>query len=134
MSIKGSCACGAVEYESTGAVYGFTNCHCSYCRKATGADYSSVLIVAADGFNFTKGEGDLACYELEPGSKRYFCKHCGGPLISKTDENKAITIIRAGTIDGDPDIKPTQHIWVSDKAPWIEICDSLPQHAEFPAE
>lgn len=36
-----------------------------------------------------------------------------------------------GTLDDDPTIRPTKHIWVPSKAPWFEITDDLPQHAEL---
>jgi hypothetical protein len=36
-----------------------------------------------------------------------------------------------GVLDEAPSLRPTHHIWVSSKAPWFEITDDLPQHAEF---
>jgi len=33
-----------------------------------------------------------------------------------------------GTTDGDPQCRPTLHIFVGSKAPWHEITDALPQH------
>jgi hypothetical protein len=35
-----------------------------------------------------------------------------------------------GTLDDDPGVRPSAHVWVSSKAPWWEITDDLPQHAE----
>ena len=32
----------------------------------------------------------------------------------------------------EPTIRPTGHIFVGSKAPWYEIPDDLPQHAEYP--
>ena len=40
-------------------------------------------------------------------------------------------VLRVGTIDGDPGARPTRHIWVSQKAPWYEILDDLPQLEEM---
>ena len=37
-----------------------------------------------------------------------------------------------GTLDDDPEIKPSPHIYVGSKAPWHEITDKLPQFKEFP--
>ena len=37
-----------------------------------------------------------------------------------------------GTLDDDPGIKPSVHIFVADKAPWFEISDRLPQYTEMP--
>ena len=35
-----------------------------------------------------------------------------------------------GVLDDDPGVRPAMHIFVGSKAPWLEIADGLPQHAE----
>jgi hypothetical protein len=40
-------------------------------------------------------------------------------------------IVRVGSLDDDPGGRPLVHIWVSQRAPWHEISDSLPQFEEF---
>jgi hypothetical protein len=40
--------------------------------------------------------------------------------------------VRAGTLDSDPGVRPAGHIWVSEKAPWFEIADGLPQFQKGP--
>jgi hypothetical protein len=37
--------------------------------------------------------------------------------------------IPAGTLDGDPGIRPQGHVFVEFKAPWFDITDSLPRFA-----
>jgi hypothetical protein len=37
-----------------------------------------------------------------------------------------------GTLVDDPGITPSMHIFVASKAPWYEITDNLPQHANLP--
>jgi hypothetical protein len=32
-----------------------------------------------------------------------------------------------GTLDDDPGVRPSRHIFVGSKAPWYEIGDALPQ-------
>ena len=41
-----------------------------------------------------------------------------------------VVSVRAGTLDGDPGLRPTIHIYVGSKAPWCDICDDLPQKPE----
>jgi hypothetical protein len=45
-----------------------------------------------------------------------------------------LALCPAGNLDGDLGIKPQSHIFAGSKAPWYEIADSLPQHAEYPPE
>jgi hypothetical protein len=40
--------------------------------------------------------------------------------------------VAAGTLDGDPGVRPREHIFVGSKAPWHEITDALPQYAQWP--
>lgn len=128
--IKGSCHCGQVEYESTGKVMRFVNCHCEDCRKVSGAAFSSSLVVEAGGFSVTKGEDKLTAYESSPGKFRCFCKNCGSPIVARMNYKPEIVIIRAGVLDQLGDEKPTAHIWVCAKAPWCDINDDLQQYHE----
>ena len=34
--------------------------------------------------------------------------------------------------NGDPGVRPGEHIFVKSKAPWYEIADALPQFEEWP--
>jgi hypothetical protein len=45
-----------------------------------------------------------------------------------------LALCPAGNLAGELGIKPEGHIFVSSKAPWYNIADSLPQHAEYPPE
>ena len=37
-----------------------------------------------------------------------------------------------GTLDGDPGMRPREHIFVGSKAPWYAIADRLPQYDQWP--
>lgn len=128
--IKGSCHCGAVQWESAGRLHRFANCHCEDCRKINGASFSSNLVMDASGFQITKGEEVVTRYESSPGKYRCFCSRCGSPVHTFMNAKPDIVILRVGTVDGDPALRPQMHIWVSAKAPWYEILDNLPQHPE----
>jgi hypothetical protein len=109
------------------------NCHCSTCRRAHGTAFSTVLPVAKAGFRWTSGEELLRWYESSPGKKRWFCGTCGSHLISTRDANTESVLLRAGSIDGDPGLRPIAHAWVGSKADWWEIPDDLQQFEEgFP--
>lgn len=128
--IKGSCHCGAVNYESTGKLLRFSNCHCDDCRKVSGAAFSSSLVVESSGFRITKGEDNLTAYESTPGKFRCFCRTCGSPIATRMNARPEVVIIRAGVLDEMEGKRPQMHIWVKAKAPWFEIRDDLPQYPE----
>lgn len=130
MVIKGSCLCGTVRYEVTGPVEVVGHCHCSICRKSHGAAFATWMIINSDQFRWTSGVESVAEYESSPGRERCFCKRCGSPLAAS--HAGQVTEVVLGTADGDPGVRPREHIFVGSKAPWYEITDSLPQSEEWP--
>src|SRR5687767_12371984 len=41
--IQGGCLCGAVRYEAAGQPYNITHCHCTDCRRSSGAAFVTPL-------------------------------------------------------------------------------------------
>jgi len=50
--------------------------------------------------------------------------------MPRLDPNRGIAVVPMGSLDDDPGIRPTAHIFVGSKAPWFEIADDLPQYKE----
>ena len=79
----GGCLCGRVRYQISGEVRDIVCCHCSKCRKAQGSAFATNGNVRADEFEFIAGEDELTGYQSSPGQAKYFCRHCGSPILSK---------------------------------------------------
>ena len=130
--IRGSCLCSSVRYEIRGPLGRITHCHCSQCRKAHGAAFGTYATVNQADFTFVSGEGDVASYASSPGVLRTFCKRCGSTLQFIRQSRPQSFSLAIGTLDDDPGIRPSHHIFVGSKAPWFELTDGLPQHEERP--
>jgi hypothetical protein len=130
MAITGSCLCGTVSYEITGSFKAAGHCHCSMCRKSHGAAFATWAHVNPDQFRWTSGVEFIARYESSPAKERCFCRKCGSPLV--LSDSGQITEVVLGSVDGDPGVRPGEHIFVGSKAPWYEIVDALPQYQEWP--
>jgi len=131
---KGACLCGAVRFEINGEINNIVYCHCSQCRKVQGSAFAVNGNLDADKFIFTQGEELLTAYESTPGQKKYFCKQCGSPIMSKTDTAPDKVRVRLGTIESDITERPGCHIFVGSKANWEEIGGDLPQYDEYEPE
>ncbi len=125
--LKGSCLCGGIRYEIDGEVGPITNCHCGQCRKASGASFATNASVSASSFRFVAGAELLREWESSPGKRRCFCGRCGSPILKRSADAPKTLRLRLGTLDGDPRRKPSRHIYVGSKAPWVEIIDDLPR-------
>lgn len=130
---RGRCLCGGVSYVVEGKPIRWWSCHCSRCRKARGAAYASNLFTTADGVRLVTGAELLDSYKVLEAKyfRQVFCRTCGSPL-PRIDAGRNYGIIPTGTLDDDPGARPQAHIYVASKAPWDDITDDLPQHAEFP--
>jgi hypothetical protein len=133
MSQQGSCLCKRVTYEITGELTDVLNCHCSMCRKLHAAAFRTRAKVAAQDWKTLTGEKFIKFYESSPGERKGFCSECGSSLFTKFDASPDVFSFPLGTLDTDPGVKATRHVFVGSKAPWFEITDDLPQFQEYDA-
>jgi hypothetical protein len=130
MSVQGSCLCGGIKYRVDGPFGKVVNCHCSMCRKATGAAFRTRAAVPAAAFHWLAGENLVSRYESSPGETRTFCRVCGATLATFFRDPPDQIGLALGTLDDDPRVTASAHVFVASKAPWFEITDDLPQFAE----
>jgi hypothetical protein len=100
-------------------------------RKAQGSAFATNGIVRATDFNIVSGESELTGYEATPGQTKYFCKHCGSPIISRSTNKPDEVRVRIGTIESDISERPQAHIFVTSKANWEDICGNIPMYDEY---
>lgn len=72
---RGSCHCGAVQFEAdldlTQSTY---RCNCAICRRTR----FWPAVAGEGGFRLLAGEGDLTKYLFNTRkNEHYFCRHCG---------------------------------------------------------
>lgn len=132
-AIQGSCLCGKVSYEITPPFGAFQYCHCSRCRKMTGSDHASNIFVKPDQFRWHDPDNLVKRYEHAQ-AEHYastFCSACGSRLPWLT-QSGAIVVVPAGTLDGDPGVRPTRNIFWASRASWYAPVDELPKFDERP--
>jgi hypothetical protein len=104
-------------------------CHCSTCQKNTGSAFSTNLAMPQNAVEIV-GD-DLATFEeyADAGSPpflRSFCSRCGSPISGRGEAYPGVVFIKAGTLDDPSWVKPTIHIWCSERQPWVHIDDGVP--------
>ena len=128
---RGRCYCGAVHFAVDGDFAYALNCHCSECRRVTGSAFKPFAGIARSRLALTAGQGSLLVVGDATADHDTHCAHCGSPLFSVVRDG-AYVHVALGTMQDDPGICPTAHIFTSSKAPWFTITDDLPQHEGFP--
>ena len=129
-TLRGSCLCGAVRFKIRGPLGAMSHCHCAMCRKAHGAAFGTYSRVKRGDFVLLTGEASIRSYRSSPTVTRTFCGTCGSTLQWISDDRPDALDIAIGTLDDDPGVRPSLHIFTASKAPWFEITDALPQRAE----
>jgi hypothetical protein len=132
--LRGSCLCGNVTYEIRGSPLVMYYCHCGMCRRATGSSFATNMLIREADLVVTSGKSLIKAFQSSPGEYRYFCSECGSPIYGKAETRKGKVSVRCGTLQDDPLVRPSAHVYAASRAPWIEVCDQLPQFAESSQE
>jgi|SRR5579859_1485637 len=124
-TLRGGCLCGAIAFEVIDAFRYSMNCHCSECRKATGSAFKPFAGIERTKLTIKKGEEQRSLFGDDHGHD-VRCRSCGSLLFSVVREGAFVHVALGSLADG-PSIRPAAHIFVSEKAPWYDISDGLPQ-------
>src|SRR5882724_13318284 len=125
---KGSCFCGAVEIEVTGAPAAMGYCHCSSCRSWSAGPVNAFTLWPTDTVKVTKGADMIGTYNKTELSFRKFCTKCGGHVMTDHPTFGMIDVY-AATIPSLP-FKPGLHVNYSETV--LPMKDGLPKFADFP--
>lgn len=132
--LRGGCLCGAVRYEISGPALTVAACHCTSCRRHSGAAYSVNLIVPTKAMTVT---GPLAAFsdtDTESGVPlaREHCRACGTPIRSIPGSSPKIVAVKAGTLDEPQSFAPRMHLFTQSALPWVVIPSDIPSFAKGP--
>lgn len=123
----GGCMCGAVRVRATGDPFFVGYCHCSDCRKASGAP---VMVFAGYEAGRVEVEGHPAVYGSSPGVRRSFCGGCGTSLFYEDEGLPGEIYVAVGVFDEPERFRPEHHGWMSQALHWLHIHDELPRHGK----
>lgn len=128
---KGSCLCGKIHIEINTTIDSIIHCHCSLCRKSTGTAFATNGFVNKKHFNIVLGNELLSKFEFKEGRNRYFCQCCGSPIFSENSQDSSRIRVRLGLLSSEIKERPISHNFVTSKANWYDLDDSLPRYEAF---
>jgi len=129
----GSCLCKKINFEIEGDFESFYLCHCNRCQKDTGSAHAANLFSTTAKLNWISGPENIKTFNL-PSTKhiKSFCSTCGSAMPNIQMEGKLL-MVPAGSLDESFSMKPTAHIFVSDKASWDENLERVPTFEKLPS-
>jgi len=127
--MQGQCFCGAVRYEFDGPLWHATVCHCTICRRTSGAPSVAWVTVRRDRFRIVAGEPTT--FRSSGHGTRSFCAVCGTSLTFSSELLPDEVDVTTASLDQPESVPPEDHTWVSSKLGWVRLSDELPQFDEW---
>lgn len=127
--IRGSCLCGRTVFEVTPPFLKFVHCHCSRCRKSSGASHATNIAVRTDQLAWIAGDDGLEHFRL-PSAARFgksFCRACGCPMPRRLPGTDLV-VIPAGSLDDAIAFTPSEHLFWDSRPAWGCPSGGLPAH------
>lgn len=110
-----SCNCGAIRIEVRGQPMRVGLCHCTTCRKASGAPFTASGIWRTEDVTVNGGTASWK----DSSVARHFCPSCGCQLFGAFDGGVAIGL---GAFDAAPtDLVPTYELFTRRRERWFQV-------------
>ena len=131
MPLSGQCLCGAITYQVSGEPGFVALCHCTDCRRASGAPMVAWAMFAEAALILTKGTPKTI--NSSGTAMRSFCAACGSGLFYR---NAAILPgmldVQTATLDNPEALPPTVQIQTAERIGWMQHLNDLAECNRFP--
>ncbi len=133
--MRGKCLCGEIEFEVQAPPQKLYQCHCSLCRKQSGAAANAAFIVKEEQVRWLTGEELIHSYVKPTGFRSNFCCRCGSPVPNRI-QSTSYAWVPAGLLEDPGVLEIAVHFFVGSKASWEPaptygvIHEAMPPFAE----
>ena len=127
--LEGGCYCGAVRYRLEATPFDAGYCHCTICRRASGAPAVAFATVPLAAFVVT---GHAPCVRKSSSfGERWFCGGCGTQLAMRVDHQPDTIDFTIASLDHPESVRPAFHIFFKFRVPWFNPADTFPRYDGF---
>ena len=124
--IEGACQCGGVKYKLLAPPLLVVACHCRECQKLSTSAFSITAMVNSDAIEFSgemKDWSRIAESGNVAGAK--FCPCCGNRIYHFNPDEPDKIKLKPSNLSDTSIIKPTAHVWVSEKQEWYQLPEGV---------
>ena len=129
-SNTGTCFCGSVRLEVSGAPVAMGYCHCASCRLWSASPVNAFTLWKPEAVRITRGAEHLATYNKTAGSFRKWCTRCGGHLLTEHPVFGLIDVYAAVL----PELPFSAALHVNYQEAVLRVRDGLPKFRDYPQE
>jgi hypothetical protein len=118
--ITGGCFCKKIRYaiqEKPQGKYLVATCHCTFCRRTSGAPFVSWIILPRTAFHYESGEPRVL--QSSDRGNRHFCADCGTPIAFFTTDRPYNIDVTTGSLDTPGEFVPTLQVHEESKLGWL---------------
>ncbi|WP_189988784.1 GFA family protein [Thalassobaculum fulvum] len=126
--LEGGCLCGRTRWRADGPVLHRVHCHCSLCRKGSGAVEVPWITVERRHFAWTGGPPTF--YRSSAEGERGFCPVCGTKLTFTHDDVPDDIDLAVGSLDDAEAGYPLTQIHGESRVAWLSVDPQLPFRAD----
>jgi hypothetical protein len=128
MTIEGGCFCGDIRYRVSGPVSHETCCHCSQCRRSSGAPFVAWFSVRRPALQLTSGT-PTEIQSSDHGT-RSFCSRCGTALLFRSSHFPDELDVTICSLDSPEQVPPIDHTQTRSRLSWIEVDTTRPSFTD----
>ncbi|MDH3667190.1 MAG: GFA family protein [Paracoccaceae bacterium] len=130
MGYKGGRLCGEVRYETSAEQLWVCHCHCSKCRKQTGAAVGTFVGFPAGSVRWLARNPER--YRSSEDVERSFCPTCGSSIGFHRAHETSLSI---GSFDHPEDVVTDEsfrlHVMHREHIDWFDTADDWPRYEKF---
>ena len=125
---EGGCVCGAARYKIELSGHETGNCHCTDCRRQSGAPYLMFSTVPIDHFRWLKKPKGK--FQASPLANRLFCEQCGTFLQWEEVGQPQRRDISTASLDDPTGLAPSYEIYTKSRMEGVSPVPGATQYEE----
>ena len=123
--LHGRCYCGAVHVTARSQPLTGAYCHCSDCRRLSGAPVSAFAAFAPEQLDWSPALQEGVSHS--EGVRRWFCQACGTQLAAHYAYLPDQVYLPIGLFEDAATLVPESHSHAGSRLPWLHLSDDLPR-------
>lgn len=130
--LSGGCHCGAIRYRMSPNLMHHALCHCSDCRRHSGAPMVGWALIQASDLEV---DGSPKIYASSADGRRHFCGNCGTSLFYSNEAIfPGLIDVQSATLDdGNAITPPGAQIQLAERLHYMDDLASMPRFDRYPS-